>query len=75
MSLSITIKTTTNQIINLDIKPDDTIENIKAMIQFKENISSYDQRLIFAGKELEDNKTAEASKIKNQSILILVLKK
>ena len=45
------------------------------MIENKENISCYDQRLIFAGRELEDNKTANQSNIKNKSVLILILKK
>jgi ubiquitin-like protein Nedd8 len=75
MSIHIIVKSVTGLVIDLDINQNITIENIKAMIQDKVNIPFYEQRLIHSGKELEDNKTAEASKIKNQDILILVLRK
>ena len=71
----ISISTLTGKVIPLyNIDPSDTIETIKLMITDKEGIPIDQQRLIYAGKQLEDKKTVGFYNIQDKANLHLVLR-
>ncbi|EGW31553.1 uncharacterized protein SPAPADRAFT_56379 [Spathaspora passalidarum NRRL Y-27907] len=71
--MQVKVKTLTGRDILVDVEPTDKIIRVKEMMEEKEGISPAQQRLIFNGSQLDDDKTIQESGISAGASLHLVL--
>lgn len=74
MSFQIFVKSITGQTRTIEVQNTDTVRSIKEKISEKEGVSADQQRLIFAGKNLEDDKQVQDYNLGKDSTIHLVLR-
>jgi ubiquitin len=72
--IQVHVKTLQGNTITIDVSKEDTIASLKDKIQEKQGIPSDQQRLIFNGKQLEDDKTMNDYNIEDSANIHLVLR-
>jgi ubiquitin len=71
-SLKLFVKTLTGKTITVEVHPSATTEDLKGAIQDKEDIDLEQQRLIFAGHQIQDDRKLSSYNILNESTIHLV---
>ncbi|KAF2773616.1 putative NEDD8-like protein [Teratosphaeria nubilosa] len=71
--MQIKVRTLTGKEIELDIEPSDTVTRIKERVEEREGIPPVQQRLIYGGKQMADDKTAAEYNLEGGATLHLVL--
>ena len=72
--MKILVKTITNVEISLDVEPSDTIAQVKAKIEEKDNSHPPHKILIFGGEVVDDEKTLAECGIQNESCVMMIFK-
>merc|ERR1712137_1291202 len=73
--MKLTLKTLKQEQLSIEAEPNEKVSQVKEKIQEKYSHPTEAQRLIFAGKILDDDKTLESYNITEKEFLVLMVRK
>ena len=73
-AMHLLVKTVSGRTVSLEVSPSETVESVKKQLQERENVDHYNQRLVFAGKELEDNEAIGSYPISEEATIEMLFK-
>jgi large subunit ribosomal protein L40e len=74
VSMRVVVKTMTSKMIELDVHPDDTVEDVYAKISAKEGVPVDQQRLVLNGRQIECGRTMRDMNVRDSTVLMLILR-
>ena len=72
--MQLLVRTVSGRTVSLEVSPEETVESVKKQLQERENVDCYNQRLVFAGKELEDNELVSSYHISEDATVEMLFK-
>ncbi|OAY66063.1 DNA damage-inducible protein 1 [Ananas comosus] len=69
--MKITVMTTDEQFITLDVDPDETVENVKALLEVETSISLQQQQLLFNGKEMRNSERLSSLQVRDGDMVMM----
>ena len=71
--MHVVVKNLRGESLDFEVEPGDTVEHLKAKIYERDGIRTCDQRLIFRGRNMEDQQTLAECSVEKDSTIHLVL--
>ncbi|ESW18672.1 hypothetical protein PHAVU_006G060300 [Phaseolus vulgaris] len=70
--MKITVMTADEQILTLDVDPQESVENVKALLEVETSVALQQQQLLFNGKEVRNSEKLSALGVKDDDLLMMV---
>lgn len=70
--MKITVMTADEQIISLDVDRDESVENVKALLEVETRVPLQQQQLLFNGQEMRNNEKLSALGVKDEDLVMMV---
>ncbi|KAH7674293.1 DNA damage-inducible protein 1 [Dioscorea alata] len=70
--MKITVMTSDEQFITLDVDPDESVENVKALLEVETTVSLHQQKLHFNGKELNNSDRLSGVGVKDGDMMMML---
>ncbi|CAL8998701.1 unnamed protein product [Prunus brigantina] len=70
--MKITVMTADEQILNLDVDPHETVENVKALLEVETRVLLQQQQLLYNGREMRNSEKLSALGVKDEDLIMMV---
>lgn len=71
--MKITVMTSDEQILNLDVDPNESVENVKALLEVETSVPIQQQQILFNGNEVSNSQKLSALGVKDDDLLMMTV--